>query len=92
MIVHLLIANEGKAPSARQGKACRELVKQAENLVATNSDEPVHIMALCHALLSARGRFARHFTGFTATHLAVTFECCGCLTQSMPFSLPIAGS
>jgi transcriptional regulator GlxA family with amidase domain len=50
MIVHRLIANERAAPSARQGKTCRELVEQAENLVVANSDKPVHITALCHAL------------------------------------------
>jgi transcriptional regulator GlxA family with amidase domain len=50
MANHGSIANGTEPRSPRQGRACRDLVEEAENLALAEVDEPLHISALCVAL------------------------------------------
>jgi transcriptional regulator GlxA family with amidase domain len=55
MADHGSIANRTEPRFPRQGRACRDLVEEAENLALAEVDEPLHISALCVALaVSAR--------------------------------------
>jgi transcriptional regulator GlxA family with amidase domain len=50
MTIHGSNVNATEISSARQGKTCRELVEQAENLARADINEPLHISSLCLAL------------------------------------------
>jgi transcriptional regulator GlxA family with amidase domain len=50
MANHRSIANKTEAPSPHHGKACRELVEEAQTLALAEVDEPLHISGLCVAL------------------------------------------
>jgi transcriptional regulator GlxA family with amidase domain len=50
MANHRSIAIRTEYPSPPHGKACRELVEEAETLALAEVDEPLHISALCVAL------------------------------------------
>jgi transcriptional regulator GlxA family with amidase domain len=50
MANHGSIANGTEPSSPRRGRACRDLVEEAENLALAEVDEPLNISALCVAL------------------------------------------
>jgi transcriptional regulator GlxA family with amidase domain len=50
MTIHRWLTTVAETPSAREGKRCRDLVQQAENLALAYLDEPIHISALCRTL------------------------------------------
>jgi AraC-like DNA-binding protein len=50
MTIHQWLTTVGETSSAREGKRCRDLVQQAENLALAYLDESIHISALCRTL------------------------------------------
>jgi transcriptional regulator GlxA family with amidase domain len=50
MTIHQWLTTVAETSSAREGKRCRDLVQQAENLALAYLDEPIHISALCRTL------------------------------------------
>jgi AraC-like DNA-binding protein len=50
MIIHHWLTTVAETSAAREGKRCRVLVEQAENLALADLDEPIHISALCRTL------------------------------------------
>jgi AraC-like DNA-binding protein len=50
MAIHQSIAGEAEKPFARHDKTSRQLVDEAEQLTLSDTNEPLHISALCLAL------------------------------------------
>ena len=50
MTIHQWLTTVAETSSAREGKRCRDLVQQAENLALAYLDESIHISALCRTL------------------------------------------